>query len=485
MKLENPNLFRNACFVAGKWLQSLDGRTMEVVNPATGQTLGRVPLAGRPEAAMAVAAAYQAWGPWKGLTAAVRAGHIRKWRDLIIANTRDLSVILTQEQGKPLAEARREINQGCSYLAWYAEECRRAYGKVVPPNAPGRRCLTMLQSVGVVGVITPWNNPFSMILRKAAPALAAGCTLVVKPAPQTPYSALALGALAEAAGLPAGVFNVVTGDAEDIGAELTGDPRVRKLSFTGSTAVGKLLMAQCAATVKKVSLELGGNAPLIVFEDADLDMAAAGALGCKFRNSGQACVCANRILVQEGVFAAFMDKLTAMVKNLRLGNGLEIETTQGPLIDEAAVAKVQELVDDALAKGAKAVTGGRRSTLGGWFFEPTVLVGVTQDMRVFREEIFGPVAPVVKFATEEQAVELANDTAYGLASYLYTRDLGRTWRVSEALEYGLVGVNETALASAEIPFGGIKESGLGREGGVEGLLDYMETKYILMGGMGE
>jgi succinate-semialdehyde dehydrogenase/glutarate-semialdehyde dehydrogenase len=291
--------------------------------------------------------------------------------------------------------------------------------------------------------------------------------------------------LAEAAGLPAGVFNVVTGDAEDIGAELTGDPRVRKLSFTGSTAVGKLLMAQCAATVKKVSLELGGNAPLIVFEDADLDMAAAGALGCKFRNSGQACVCANRILVQEGVFAAFMDKLTAMVKNLRLGNGLEIETTQGPLIDEAAVAKVQELVDDALAKGAKAVTGGRRSTLGGWFFEPTVLVGVTQDMRVFREEIFGPVAPVVKFATEEQAVELANDTAYGLASYLYTRDLGRTWRVSEALEYGLVGVNETALASAEIPFGGIKESGLGREGGVEGLLDYMETKYILMGGMGE
>jgi succinate-semialdehyde dehydrogenase/glutarate-semialdehyde dehydrogenase len=420
---------------------------------------------------------------WKKRTPLERAEPLHKLYALIRENLEELAVILTMEQGKPLAEAKGEILQGASYFPWFAEEARRACGQVIPTPSSGKRPITIRQPVGVVGVITPWNFPFAMIPRKVAPALAAGCSAVVKPASHTPYSALALAALAQEAGIPSGVLNVVTGDSSRIGSELTRDPRVRKLSFTGSTEVGKKLLAQCAATVKRTSMELGGNAPFIVFDDADLDKAVEGAMAAKFRNCGQTCICANRILVQNGIFDAFARRMASRVDGLRPGSGLEPCTTLGPLIDQAAVSAMEALMADAVEKGARVLVGGKRHSLGGLFYEPTVLTGVTPAMRVFREEIFGPVAPLVGFSSEKEAVALANDTEAGLASYVFTRDIGRVWRMSEALEYGMVGVNDVVLAIAEAPFGGIKESGMGREGGSEGLMDYMDTKYILMGGI--
>jgi succinate-semialdehyde dehydrogenase / glutarate-semialdehyde dehydrogenase len=484
MSSTTSNLLKTKCFIDGKWTDALDAKTFEVVNPATGKVVASVPRCGRKETAAAIEAASRAFASWKRQTALQRGAVIHKWHALIMEHIEELASIMTQEQGKPLAESRGEIALGASYVPWYADECRRTYGQVIPPCGPGKRPITFKQPVGVVGIITPWNFPFSMITRKAAPALAAGCTVDIKPASLTPLTALALADLARQAGFPDGAFNVLTGSASEIGAELTGNPTVRKISFTGSTAVGKTLMAQSAATVKKVSLELGGNAPYLVFDDADLDLAAANALGCKFRNSGQTCICANRFLVQKGAHDAFVQKLVKQIETLKLGNGMDAGVTQGPLVEAKAVEHVEALVKDAVAKGAKVVVGGKRPSPNGLFFEPTVLVGVTPAMRVYREEIFGPVAPVVVFNTEEEAIAMANDTEYGLASYVFTRDLGRTWRVSEGLEYGMVGVNESALASAEVPFGGITESGQGREGGCQGILDFMETKYVLMGGIG-
>jgi succinate-semialdehyde dehydrogenase/glutarate-semialdehyde dehydrogenase len=483
MRTDDLLLLKNLCFIDGKWISAMNGEVIEVQNPATGEVLGTVPKCGAREASMAISAAARSMTAWKGLTALERGRYLHRLFDLIMANIDELAAILTLEQGKPLAESKGEIMQGASYFPWFAEEARRAYGQVIPTPGPGKRPVTIKQPVGVTGIITPWNFPFAMIPRKAAPALAAGCSVVIKPASNTPYCALALAALAQQAGIPPGVLNVITGNSSQIGAELTGDPRVRKISFTGSTEVGKKLMAQCSTTVKRLSLELGGNAPFIVFDDADLDKAADGALGSKFRNSGQTCICANRILVQDTVFDAFVVRLVSRVEALRSGSGLDAGVTQGPLIDQAAVDHVEGLVKNAVEKGATVLAGGKRHVLGGLFYEPTVLAGVTPAMRVFKEEIFGPVAPVVRFSTEEEAIALANDTEVGLASYVFTKDLGRTWRMSEALEYGMVGVNEVILAMAEAPFGGIKESGMGREGGCEGLLDYMDTKYILMGGI--
>ncbi|WP_243360213.1 NAD-dependent succinate-semialdehyde dehydrogenase [Fundidesulfovibrio terrae] len=483
MRPDDFILWKNQCYIDGKWIPALDGEVLDVTNPASGEVLGTVPKCGTKETSLAISAAARSMAAWKLLTPAERGEYLHRLHALIRENLDELAAILTLEQGKPLAESKGEIMQGASYFPWYAGEARRAYGRLIPAPGPGRRPLTMLQPVGVTGIITPWNFPFAMIPRKAAPALAAGCSVVIKPASQTPYSALAMAALAQEAGIPAGVFNVITGDSSKIGAELTGDPRVRKLSFTGSTAVGKKLMAQCAGTVKRLSLELGGNAPFIVFDDADLDRAVDGAVISKFRNSGQTCICANRILVQKGILDAFTAKLAAKVEALRVGSGLDAGVTQGPLIDESAVKHVEALVAEAVDKGARIMVGGKRHALGGLFYEPTVLGSVTPSMRVFREEIFGPVAPIVPFSSEKEAIALANDTEVGLASYMFTNDLGRTWRVSEALEYGMVGVNEVILAMAEAPFGGIKESGMGREGGSEGILDYMDTKYVLMGGL--
>ncbi len=483
MNLADKNLMRNRCLVNNQWILAADGKSIAVKNPASGQLLGEAPSLAREEVAKAVAAAEAAWPAWRAMTALERGGLLRRWERLIRENLEDLAIILTSEQGKPLAEAKAEILGGCSYIGWYAEEGRRAYGEIIPPNAPGRRMLTFRQPVGVVAAITPWNFPMSMIARKVAPALAAGCTVVAKPASQTPFSALALAELAQRAGFPAGVFNVVTGQASQVGAELTANPAVRKLGFTGSTEVGKQLMAQCAATVKKVSLELGGNAPFIVFADADLEAAANGALGCKFRNSGQTCICTNRFLVERSIHDAFLVKLLAKVNALKVGDGLEPGTTQGPLIDQPSLEKVDSLVQASLAMGAKALTGGGRHALGGLFYQPTILDQARPDMPVCQEEIFGPVAPILTFDSEEEAVAMANDTRYGLASYVFTRNLGRFWRVSEKLEYGMVGVNEVVLATGEAPFGGIKESGLGREGGRQGLDEFMETKYVLLGGV--
>ena len=483
MQIADLKLLKTKCYIGGHWTQAVNGGVLEVRNPATGEKLGTVPKCGAQETATAIAAAARAMESWRKLTALERGKYLHALHALIAANVDELAAILTLEQGKPLAEAKGEIMQGASYFPWFAEEARRAYGQVIPSPGHGKRPLTIRQPVGVTAIITPWNFPFAMIPRKAAPAMAAGCAVVIKPASHTPYCALAMAALAEAAGIPPGVFNVVTGDSAAIGAELTGNPVVRKLSFTGSTAVGKKLMAQCSTTVKRLSLELGGNAPLIVFADADLGKAVESSIGSKFRNSGQTCICANRILVQDSIAEEFTRKLVARVEKLTTGNGLEAGITQGPLIEQSAVAHVEELIADAVGKGAALATGGKRHALGGLFFEPTVLTGVTPDMRVFKEEIFGPVAPVVTFNTEAQAIALANETQAGLASYVFTKDLGRTWRLSEALEYGMVGINEVILAMAEAPFGGIKESGQGREGGCEGLLDYMETKYILMGGI--
>ncbi|HEU0225530.1 MAG TPA: NAD-dependent succinate-semialdehyde dehydrogenase [Steroidobacteraceae bacterium] len=474
LRLDDPKLLRQQCCVNGAWVDARGGATIPVSNPATGAQLGTVPGFDAADTEAAVAAAHAAFPAWAAKTAKERAVVLRRWYELIMANASDLAKLMTAEQGKPLAESKGEIAYAASFVEWFAEEAKRVYGDVIPGHQPDKRILVLRQPVGVVAAITPWNFPAAMITRKVAPALAAGCTAVCKPATQTPYSALALAELANRAGIPAGVFNVVTGPAREVGGVLTGDARVRKLSFTGSTGIGKLLMAQCAKTMKKVSLELGGNAPFIVFDDADLDAAVAGAIASKYRNTGQTCVCANRLLVQAGVYDTFAAKLVAAVKTLRVGDGLAGETEQGPLIDAAALKKVEEHVADATAKGAKVATGGRRHALGGTFYEPTVLTGVTPAMMVAREETFGPVAPLFRFFTEAEAIAMANDTEFGLAAYLYTRDLARSWRVSEALEYGIVGLN-TGLISTEVaPFGGVKESGTGREGSKYGLLDYTE-----------
>jgi succinate-semialdehyde dehydrogenase/glutarate-semialdehyde dehydrogenase len=481
--LKNEFLLRQRCYVRGAWTEATDGRTITVKNPATGQVIGTVPRLGAEGARQAVEAAGAALPAWRARTAKERAAILRRWFDLIMANQEDLATLMTAEQGKPMAESRGEIAYAAGFIEWFAEEAKRVYGDTIPGHQADKRILVLKEPIGVVAAITPWNFPSAMITRKAGPALAAGCTVVLKPASATPFSALALAELGERAGLPPGVFNVVTGDSGAIGRELTTNPVVRKVSFTGSTEVGKQLMAQCASTVKKVSLELGGNAPFIVFDDADLDAAVQGAIVSKYRNSGQTCVCTNRLLVQAGVYDAFARKLADAVGELKVGDGLKAETQQGPLIDEGAVKKVEEHIADAVAKGARVLTGGTRHTLGGTFFQPTVLTGATAAMLVSREETFGPVAPLFRFETEEEAIELANDTEFGLASYFYTRDLARAWRVAERLEYGMVGLN-TGLISTEIaPFGGVKESGIGREGSKYGIEDYLEIKYLCIGGI--
>jgi len=483
MKLKDSSLFRQQCYVDGAWIGAPGGAALDVTNPATGARIGTVPVLGAAETERAVAAAHRAFPAWAAKTAKERGALLRRWYELIVANADDIGTLMTAEQGKPLAEARGEVTYAASFVEWFAEEAKRLYGDVIPGHQADKRILVLRQPVGVVAAITPWNFPAAMITRKVAPALAAGCTVVCKPASQTPFTALALAELADRAGIPKGVFNLVTGSARAIGGVLTSDSRVRKLSFTGSTEIGKQLMAQCAGTMKKVSLELGGNAPFIVFDDADLDAAVQGAIASKYRNTGQTCVCANRLLVQAGVYDAFTEKLVAAVRKLAVGDGLKGATDQGPLIDESALAKVEEHVADAVAKGAKVALGGRRHALGGTFYEPTVLTWVTPEMKVAGEETFGPVAPLFRFETEAEAIHMANDTEFGLAAYFYTRDLARSWRVSEALEYGIVGLN-TGLISTEVaPFGGVKESGMGREGSKYGLLDFTEIKYVCVGGV--
>jgi succinate-semialdehyde dehydrogenase/glutarate-semialdehyde dehydrogenase len=475
---------RERAYVAGKWIQADDGQTLAVRNPADGAQLGTVPRLGRAETKIAIKAAHTALSPWGKLTAKERAIILRRWFDMVMQNQKALASLMTAEQGKPLAESMGEIAYAASFIEWFAEESKRIYGDIIPAHQPDKRILVFKQPIGVVAAITPWNFPAAMITRKVAPALAAGCTVVLKPASQTPFSALALAALAEEAEVPPGVFSVVTGSAAEIGAEMTQNPLVRKLSFTGSTEIGKQLTAQCATTLKKVSMELGGNAPFIVFNDADLDAAVEGAVVSKFRNTGQTCVCANRLLVQSGVYDIFIDKLTARVKRMVVGPGLLGPTEQGPLIDAKALAKVEEHVADAVKAGATIVLGGHPHRLGGTFYEPTVLRDVTPAMLVAREETFGPVAPVFKFDTDEEALRLANDTEFGLASYFYTRDVGRIFKIAEGLEYGIVGAN-TGLISTEVaPFGGIKESGIGREGSKYGIEDYLEIKYLCVGGLG-
>ena len=483
--LANSKLFRQQCYVDGRWTDAQSGATVTVSNPATGESIGSVPDCGADDTRRALLAAESALPQWRALTAKARTDRLRAWYELILANQDDLALIMTCEQGKPLAEARGEIAYAASFIEWFSEEARRVYGDVIPQHQPDKRIIVIKQPVGVCVAITPWNFPSAMITRKAGAALAAGCTMVVKPALETPYSALALCELAESAGIPPGVLNVVTGDAKAIGGEMTSSPIVRKLSFTGSTAVGRLLMQQCAGTLKKVSLELGGNAPFIVFDDADLDAAVEGAIASKYRNSGQTCVCANRILVQDGIYDAFADRFSAAVRQgLKVGNGLEEGVVQGPLINEAAVQKVESHIADALGKGAKLVAGGARHALGGTFFQPTVLTGVSRSMAVASEETFGPLAPLFRFKTEQEAIDLANDTEYGLAAYFYSRDLARVWRVAEALEYGMVGINAGVISTEIAPFGGVKSSGLGREGSKYGIEEYLEIKYLCLGGIG-
>ncbi len=481
--LKDPRLFRQQCYIDGAWADADSGATIEVTNPASGDPLGTIPKMGTDETRRAIEAADRAWPAWRAMLAKERGAVMRRWFDLILENQEDLAVLMTLEQGKPLAEAKGEIVYGASFIEWFAEEAKRIYGDTIPQHQADKRIVVIKQPIGVVAAITPWNFPNAMITRKCAPALAAGCPVVIKPATQTPYSALALAELAERAGIPAGVLNVVTGSARDIGGELTGNPIVRKLSFTGSTEVGKLLMQQCAATVKKISLELGGNAPFLVFDDADLDAAVEGAMMSKFRNAGQTCVCANRILVQDGVYDAFAAKLAKAVKTLKVGPGMDEGVNQGPLIDIAGLKKVEEHVADAKAKGAKIVVGGSRHDLGGSFFQPTVLIDVTTKMKVTREETFGPVAPLFRFKTEEEGIAMANDTEFGLASYFYARDLGRVWRVGESLESGIVGINTGIISNEVAPFGGVKESGIGREGSKYGMDDFLEIKYLCMGGV--
>ncbi|MGA1384211.1 MAG: NAD-dependent succinate-semialdehyde dehydrogenase [Steroidobacteraceae bacterium] len=484
LNIKDSALLREAAFIDGAWCAADDGAKVRILNPANGALVGEVPLMRASETRRAIEAAARAQPLWARKTAKERAVILRKFAELMIAHTDDLAVIMTAEQGKPLAEAKGEVAYAASFIEWFAEEGKRAYGDVIPTFRADSRLLVLRQPVGVAAAITPWNFPAAMITRKLGPALASGCAFVSKPAPQTPFSALALAELASRAGVPAGVFSVVTGDAEAIGGELTANSLVRKLSFTGSTAVGKKLLAQCAGTVKKVSMELGGNAPFIVFDDADIDAAVQGAMASKYRNTGQTCVCANRFYVQAGIYDEFARRLVKAVATLRVGDGLAGPTEQGPLIDARALAKVKAHIEDAVGKGASIACGGKSHALGGNFFEPTVLVGVTPAMRVAREETFGPVAPLFRFDTEEDVIKMANDTEFGLAAYFYTRDLARSWRMQEALEYGIVGVN-TGLFSTEVaPFGGIKESGLGREGSRYGIDDYTELKYVCVGGLG-
>lgn len=484
LNLQNPALLRSQCYINGQWVAANSGKTLTIHNPANGEQIAQVPACGAEETRQAIAAAEAAWPAWRALTAVQRGRILRRWADLMLANQDDLALIMTAEQGKPLAEAKGEIAYAASFLEWFAEEGRRAYGDIIPSPVASSRMLVIKQAVGVCAAITPWNFPSAMLTRKLGPAMAAGCTMVCKPAEQTPLSALALAVLGAEAGVPAGVFNIITGDPVAIGGELTASPVVRKLSFTGSTEVGKLLMQQCAPTLKKLSMELGGNAPFIVFDDADVDAAVEGAMASKYRNAGQTCVCANRFLVQAGIYDTFAAKLAAKVTRLQVGNGLEAGINQGPLIDEAALTKVEALVADAVKGGATVVGGGSRHELGGTFYKPTVLTNVLPTMRVAKEEIFGPVAPLFKFHEEAEAIQMANDTEYGLAAYFYARDMGRIWRVSEALEYGMVGVN-TGMVSTEVaPFGGVKHSGFGREGSRYGIDEYMELKYINMGGLG-
>jgi succinate-semialdehyde dehydrogenase/glutarate-semialdehyde dehydrogenase len=483
VSLTDSTLFRRACFVDGAWVGASGGGTINVDNPATGEVIGTVPKFGAAETRNAIEAANRALPEWRKKTAKERAAVLRRWYDLMIANQEDLARLMTIEQGKPLVESRGEVAYAAAFLEWFGEEAKRVYGDTIPGHQADKRIVVIKQPIGVVACITPWNFPLAMITRKAGPAIAAGCTVVLKPASQTPFSALALAELAQRAGIPKGVFNVVTGSAAEIGGELTSNPIVKKLSFTGSTEVGKVLMQQCALTVKKVSLELGGNAPFIVFDDADLDAAVEGAMASKYRNTGQTCVCVNRIYVQDGVYDAFAAKLADAVRKLKPASGLEPGATQGPLIDDKAVAKVEEHIQDAVSKGARVVVGGKRHALGGRFFEPTVLADVAPASLMAREETFGPVAPLFRFGTDDEAITMANDTEFGLAAYFYGRDISRVWRVAEALESGMVGIN-TGLISTEVaPFGGVKESGLGREGSKYGIEEFLEIKYLCLGGI--
>jgi succinate-semialdehyde dehydrogenase/glutarate-semialdehyde dehydrogenase len=484
LPLKDPSLFRQANCIDGKWVQADNGKTIQVPNPATGEVIGEVPALGAAETRRAIEAANRALPAWRAMLAKERAAILRKLSDLMLANTDDLATIMTAEQGKPLAESKGEIAYAASFIEWFAEEGKRIYGDTIPQNAKGRRIVVMKEPIGVFAAITPLNFPSAMITRKAGPGWAAGCTGVIRPASQTPFSALALAVLAERAGMPPGVCNVITGPSGETGRELTSNPLVRKLSFTGSTEVGAKLLAQCAPTIKKTSMELGGNAPFIVFDDADLDAAVAGAMASKYRNTGQTCVCANRILVQDGVFDAFSAKLRAAVEAMKVGNGFEDGVSQGPLINADAVKKVEAHIADAVAKGAKIVTGGKRHALGGNFFQPTILADVSEKSDIWHEETFGPVAPLFRFKTEEEAIRMANDTQFGLASYFYSRDIGRIIRVAEALEYGIVGANEGIISTEVAPFGGMKQSGLGREGSKYGIEDYLEIKYLTLGGIG-
>jgi succinate-semialdehyde dehydrogenase/glutarate-semialdehyde dehydrogenase len=491
LQLRDPKLFRQACYVDGAWItgraQDPGGRgprtMIDVDNPATGEIIGTVPKLGAPETRAAIDAAARAFPAWRRKTAKERANVMRRWFELMMANQDDLATLMTTEQGKPVAESRGEVAYAASFLEWFGEEAKRVYGDTIPGHQPDKRIVVVKEPIGVVACITPWNFPLAMITRKAGPAIAAGCTVVLKPASQTPFSALALAELAERAGVPKGVLNIVTGSAAEIGGELTANPTVRKLSFTGSTEVGKVLMAQCAGTVKKLSLELGGNAPFIVFDDADLDAAVEGAIASKYRNTGQTCVCANRLLVQSAVYDRFAQKLADAVKKLKPAPGLEDGATQGPLIDDRAVEKVESHIRDATQKGARVLVGGKRHARGGRFFEPTILTGVTPAMAIAREETFGPVAPLFQFDGEADAIAMANDTEFGLAAYFYGRDIGRIWRVAEALEYGIVGINTGIISTEVAPFGGVKESGIGREGSKYGLDEFLEIKYLCIGGI--
>ncbi len=483
LQLSDQTLLRTRAYINGQWIDADSGATLAVTNPANGETIAEVAKCSTAETRRGIEAARAALADWRRKTVKERSAYLRKWFNLMMEAQEDLAMILTAEQGKPLAEARGEVAYGANYIEWFSEEGKRVYGDTIPQPSNDKRIVCIKQPVGVVACITPWNFPNAMLTRKIAPALAAGCTVICKPANATPLSAYAFVELAERAGIPAGVINMVTGETQAIGAEMTSNPTVKKLTFTGSTPVGKQLMAECARTVKRTSMELGGNAPFIVFDDADLDAAVAGAMICKYRNAGQTCVCANRILVQEGCYDAFADKLVEAVSKLKMGDGAQEGVTVGPLITRQAADDVLSFVDDAVGKGATAVVGGTRPELGGNFVEPTVLTQVTADMRVFREEIFGPIAPLFKFKTEEEAIEMANDTEFGLACYFYTRDIGRIWRVGEGLEYGIVGINEGVISNEMAPFGGVKESGQGREGSKYGLDDYLEIKYMCMGGI--
>ena len=483
MEIKNKALFKNQCYINGEWVNSNNNKTIEVNNPATLEIIGNVPKCGKEETNFAISKASEAWKEWRERPAIERSALLRKWFNLIEENHEDLARIMTIEQGKPIAEARGEIIYGASFVEWFAEEAKRVYGDTIPDRLPDRRIVVLKQPVGVVGAITPWNFPSSMITRKCAPALAVGCPVVIKPASQTPFSALALAVLAEEAGFPKGVINIITGSANEIGKELTTNPIVRKFSFTGSTAVGKILLAQCSSTVKKVSMELGGHAPFIVFDDADIDQAVNGAMQSKFRNTGQTCVCANRLFIHEKVYDEFLEKFSAAVSEMKVGNGLEVGVTSGPLIDEYSLQKVKEHVEDAVNTGAKIAVGGEMHQLGGNFYKPTVLSNVAIKAKITYEETFGPVAPLYKFSSDTEVIKMANDTPYGLASYFYSRDIGRAWKIAEELEYGIVAVNTGLPSKAEIPFGGVKESGLGREGSKYGVDDFLEIKYINMAGI--